>query len=386
MGQKTNISWCDYTFNPWWGCEKVSPGCAQCYADAFALRCGYGGAKGTKEGIWGKAAARRFFGEEHWEEPVKWDAEAENWARGKGCRRCGSYHPGTGFIGGCMDHILPRPRVFCASMGDWLEDREDLVEPLARLLGLIQATPHLDWLLLTKRPENWKARVMSAFHFIGEEHHAALMNPETAEAPRTLFYYPALLGWMSNWIGGHEAPANVWVGTTVENQEYAERRIPELLKIPARVRFLSVEPMLGPVDLKELGKFWDVKCGQCGCCWLDAELIEDPVQSDEDAEAKGREWVCPECRTNWALVERFEDKPLIDWVICGGESGGKRRRFEPVWASVLAYQCEQAGVPFFMKQDGGLYPGRQGRLSDALWATKEFPRVGAKANEGGRGE
>ncbi|HEY2512934.1 MAG TPA: DUF5131 family protein, partial [Polyangiaceae bacterium] len=118
MVANSKIQWTDHTFNPWWGCQRVSPGCEHCYAEAFAKRTGHG--------VWGPTAQRRFFGEAHWKEPLKWNEAA---------KRSGQ-----------------RARVFCASMADVFEDRWELEPHRARLAGLIRVTPHLDWLLLTKRP------------------------------------------------------------------------------------------------------------------------------------------------------------------------------------------------------------------------------------------
>lgn len=173
MGETTGISWTDHSFNCWWGCQRVSPGCENCYAEAFDKRTG--GAH------WGPGE-RRFFGEKHWAEPLKWNAAAEK----AGVRR----------------------RVFCASMADVFEDRRDLDAERAKLWPLILATPALDWLLLTKRPEN----------------------------------VPALAPYVV-W------PRNVWIGTTVEDQKRADERIPLLRAVPAAVRFLSAEPLLEPLDL-----------------------------------------------------------------------------------------------------------------------------------------
>jgi len=119
VGTSTAIGWTDHTFNPWWGCERVSPGCQHCYAETFAKRTG--------NAVWGKAAPRRFFGPKHWAEPVKWNAAAA--ARG-----------------------VPE-LVFCASMADVFEPRDDLNAERARLFELIEQTPFLIWQLLTKRPE-----------------------------------------------------------------------------------------------------------------------------------------------------------------------------------------------------------------------------------------
>lgn len=176
MGAETKIEWCDHTFNPWIGCTKVSPGCANCYA---AVNTFTRAQRAHGRELWGPDAARHVTSEAKWREPIRWDAAA----KAAGIRR----------------------RVFCASMADVFEDRPDLAEPRARLAYVIGKTPNLDWLLLTKRPENI-ARL-----------------------------------WITDVV-----PPNVWLGTTVEDQERADERIPHLLAVPAAVRFLSVEPLLSP--------------------------------------------------------------------------------------------------------------------------------------------
>jgi protein gp37 len=127
MGEVTGIGWTDHTFNSWWGCEKVSPACDHCYAESTSKRYGFK--------IWGQDSERRFFGDKHWSEPLKWNEAAKR----DGVRR----------------------RVFCASMADVMEDRWDLLAPRKRLRGLILDCECLDWLLLTKRPEGLAE---SAFH------------------------------------------------------------------------------------------------------------------------------------------------------------------------------------------------------------------------------
>ncbi len=257
MGENSKIEWTDHTFNPWWGCLKVSDGCANCYAETFAKRTGHA--------IWGPAATtqRRTFGDKHWQEPLKWNADAEK----AGERR----------------------RVFCASMADVFEDHPQLLAERLRLWKLIDQTPALDWLLLTKRPEN-----------------AAYMAPCVWEAD----------GW----------PHNVWIGTTVENQATAAERIPVLATIPAEVRFLSCEPLLGPVDLSP---------------WMGE-----------------REW------TQVAPGVRSRQGPLVDWVIAGGESGPHARPMHTDWARSLRDQCQAASVPFLFKQWGQYVPVGQ---TDETW-------------------
>lgn len=244
MGANSSIEWTDHTFNPWWGCVKVSPGCQHCYAETLSKRFG--------NNIWGpaKTTSRRTFGPKHWAEPLKWDAEAAK--------------------------LGQRKRVFCASMADVFEDHPMLEAERAKLWIMIEATPNLDWLLLTKRPEN----INSMVPWHGE----------------TGLYH----GW----------PANVWVGTSVENQDQAEKRIPYLLDVPARVRFLSCEPLLGPVDL-----------------------------------------------TDGALYTRIGGAiSYIDWVIAGGESGPGARPMHPDWARGLRDQCQAAGVAYLFKQWGQFMP------------------------------
>src|SRR5690606_14674702 len=120
MAKDSKIEWTHHTFNPWWGCAKVSPACKYCYAETWAKRIG--------SHVWGASAPSRFFTDKHWQDPLRWDAEAAE--RGE------------------------RRRVFCASMADVFERRKELNEPRERLWKLIEETPHLDWLLLTKRPQN----------------------------------------------------------------------------------------------------------------------------------------------------------------------------------------------------------------------------------------
>ncbi len=228
-----------YTFNPWWGCLKVSEECRHCYAEGIARHYGHQ--------VWGPAVTttRRFFGESHWAEPLRWNRQAQQ----QGHHRS----------------------VFCASMADVFEDHPAVEEARARLWHLIEETPWLNWLLLTKRPE-----------------HVLAMSPWKQEDP---------------W------PDHVWVGTSIGTQHWAEARLPHLLQVPAVVRFVSCEPLLGPLDLTP---------------WL----------------------------------------PRLQWVICGGESGAHARPMWPAWVRALREQCQQVGVPFFFKQWGGRTHASGGRLLD----------------------
>jgi protein gp37 len=309
MGANTKIEWCDHTFNPWIGCTKVSPACAHCYAEnetpVRVLR-----EKGRE--TWGKGAPRHRTGRDTWRAPRRWNRKAND-------RTCSNGHayPSTyanlahGKCYSCGERWenMPwhRPRVFCASLADWL-DPEVPAAWLADLLELIRSTPNLDWLLLTKRPELWMRRLGAA---------------------RPAFCDDAPLhDFISSWVSGR-APDNVWIGTTVEDQARADERIPALLKIPARVRFLSCEPLLGPVDLTAVKQ--EVAPGFFGDCL---------------------QWY----HRGYSHEFNRTPFPTISWVICGGESGTKARPMHPNWARSLRNQCAAAGVPFFFKQWGTWAP------------------------------
>jgi protein gp37 len=196
MGENSFISWTHHTFGPWWGCVEVSPACDSCYARTLAHRWGFD--------VWGKDKPRRFFGEKHWNEPRKWNAKAAKQGQ--------------------------RARVFCASMADVFEDRRDLDPWRLKLWKLIEETPDLDWMLLTKRADCIER-----------------MLPEA-------------------WLA--EPRHNVWLGVTAENQRRANERIPLLLRVSAAVHWVSAEPLLGPVDFRPwLGRerlSWCIVGGESG--------------------------------------------------------------------------------------------------------------------------
>ncbi len=233
MGTTTAIEWTEHTFNPWWGCRKVSAGCTNCYAEALARRYGHD--------VWG-GPSRRTFGDEHWRQPLRWNAAA-------------------------IEEGRPH-RVFCASMAD-VFDEEAPASEQERLWDLIEATPWLHWQILTKRP-----------------HRIADCLPTAWRAA---------------------PPANVWLGTSVEGPAVLDR-IDELARVPAAVRFLSVEP----------------------------------------------------------LIQRIPTLPLtgIHWVIVGGESGARSRPMARAWVRSIRDRCVAAGVPFFFKQWGGRYNKEKGRTLD----------------------
>jgi protein gp37 len=192
-----------FTFNPWVGCEKISPACKHCYAEAWSKRVGYTKSGSRRLAIWGPAATtpRVRTSAENWKRPRRWNRIA-------------------GDLG-------VRFKVFCASLADVGEDHALVASWRAELFDLIDATPNLDWLVLTKRPENI-AELMPPF---AEE---CGINELTHEVMRRPAVRP-----------------NLWLGVSCENQATADERIPHLLRTPAAVRFLSVEPLLSAVDLSE---------------------------------------------------------------------------------------------------------------------------------------
>ncbi len=224
MAENSGIEWTHHTFNPWIGCQKVSAACDNCYAEAWDNR--FGGLR------WGPHAPRQRTSAANWAKPIKWNKQAA--AEGR------------------------RFRVFCASLADVFDNHKSIAQEWRDdLFSMIEDTSHLDWLLLTKRPQN-----------IGRWE-----------------------GYNGDW------PPNVWLGTTVENQEEFDRRVPHLTQHDVTVHFLSMEPLQGQVDLRG---------------------------------AKG-----------------------IEWVIVGGESGGAYREAKADWFRSIRDQCARANVPFLFKQWSG---------------------------------
>jgi protein gp37 len=187
MSKTTKIQWCHHTFNPWRGCQKVSPGCEHCYAEDLSKR------NPAVLGEWGPNGKRAMASEAYWRQPLLWAREA---------REAGE-----------------RRRVFCASLSDVFEDRPELDGPRHRLFDLILATPDLDWLLLTKRPGAAKGWLTGTGMFRAGLSHA----------------------WGDGW-------PNVWLGVSVEDKRRARERIPLLLEIPNALPWVSAEPLLEDVD------------------------------------------------------------------------------------------------------------------------------------------
>ena len=238
MAEKTDIAWTDSTFNPWLGCRKVSAGCDNCFAETLMdtryhrVKWGQRKTEETAPSI----GTRVRTSPANWRHPIVWNKHHAAFQAKHGHRQ----------------------RVFCASLADVFDNQVD-PDWRSDLWDLIEDTPHLDWLLLTKRPENIESMLRL------------------------------------EWMTFHRNWDNVWLGVTAEDQENYDRRWPILRKIPARVRFISYEPAIGSLKI-----------------------------GGHDA------------------------KP--DWLICGGESGQGHRYMPNHFAYWIKHECEQYGVPFFMKQ------------------------------------
>jgi protein gp37 len=301
MAEQSAISWTDSTFNPWIGCTKVSPACDHCYAarqDAFR--------KWTPEG-WG--GPRRRTSATLWRQPVLWNAQ--DFAQ---CTACGWRDERRAFVHdfgdgvragcpacGCATHRDARRRVFCASLADVFDNqvpdewRHDLFE-------LIRTTPRLDWLLLTKRPQNIVRMVRD---------HGAIAGNGTCYLPD-----------------------NAALGTTAEDQPRADQNLTALqrtrMQLGARVLFASIEPMLGPVDVSR---------------WLAPPCDRGSVPGPGGVGGV----MCTAC-------DGYGCGRGLDWIIAGGESGPHARPSHPDWFRSLRDQCAAAGVPFHFKQWGEWAP------------------------------
>lgn len=324
MAEDSGISWTDNTFNPWMGCTKVSPACKNCYAERDMDHR-------YKRVSWGNGGTRVVTSDAYWKQPVKWNREAEAQQQWYATHRM-------------VD--APRRRVFCASLADvfelwtgpitnhhgervfWSHSREPhqskwhwigekdcagdekpvtMDDVRARLFEMIDQTPNLDWLLLTKRPENIEQMWVRKVEQPSEEW--CNQHLDNAGRHRLTFRH------------------NVWLGTTVENQDYARDRILPLLKCRdlAAILFVSAEPLLGPLDLRSvrIGAEFD----ETGLPWFDC--------------LSGTAFSCDDVGHGY---------PAIDWVIVGSESGPNKRPSSTEWFRDIRDQCKNAGTAFFMKQ------------------------------------
>lgn len=298
MSENSSIGWTDHTFNSWWGCVKVHAGCTHCYAESFDKRVG-----GSH---WGNGPRRMILGE--WGKPAKWNAEAiEKFGRRARvffCSMCDLFEDYNGPVVDQQGNPVPIP----GDTGHWT------VPALRqRVFNIIEKTPNLTPLLLTKRPENIRAMVP---HY-----------------------------WLDNW------PEHVWTGTSPCNQETADACIPDLLSVPGR-HFLSCEPLIGPLDLLR------VKAGAL-CPQRPAHRVDV---------LRGGTW---DLRTGMVPARELpefvnhSDMARIEWVIVGGESG-KARPCNVAWIRSVVKQCGDSGTPCFVKQLGSNVVCRNDEISDWL--------------------
>ncbi len=332
MAENSKIEWTTHTFNPWIGCEKVAPGCTHCYAEAFAKRTG--GAK------WGAGGTRIKTSAANWAKPLKWNKQAE-------CLRTFDCANGD-HSDACPQKN--RPRVFCASLADVFEDWRGAIldhkgnqllvcctcgalhagdaasdqescqcgrfkqrmewasmEHVRReLFKLIDATPNLDWLVLTKRPENIR-RMLVPYSL---EKVAGHVSQNEGDGRRII------------------KRRNLWLGTSISEQATADGNVPHLLACRdlSPVLFLSAEPLLGEVSLANYFP----------------SIAKSQVAADQ--------------------LPYYNAHFRIDWVIVGGESGHHSRPMHPDWVRSLRDQCQATGVPFLFKQWGEYRPF--GEVSD----------------------
>jgi protein gp37 len=289
----TKIEWTDATWNVVTGCDKVSPGCDNCYAETFA----------------------------------------ERW------RGIPGHHFETGFDVTLRPERLTLPlrwrkpkRVFVNSVSD-LFHKDIPDEYIAKVFAVMSLTPQHTYQVLTKRHGRMRSLLnSSAFRIACETAQAVLINDDATPMPR----YEREARTSQWWSDFAKPLRNVWLGVSVENQQWADIRIPALLDTPAAVRFLSCEPLLGPVNLG---------------------LGTDHSKHQQD-HIDGMPWPqCLDCSTESETVDwTVPDGPRIDWVIVGGESGRRARPMAPQWATSLRDQCAAGDVPFFFKQWGEYAP------------------------------
>lgn len=420
----SNIGWTDKVWNPVVGCSRVSAGCERCYAEAFANRLeGMGQARYRGLTVIGKQGAR-------------WTGEVRTVSE----------------VLGAPLHWRKGRRIFVNSMSDLFHDKVPF-EYVAAVFGVMAACPQHTFQVLTKRPDralaffNWLARQAATANGADRpmpEAFAALAYAQRLCAERALTVETTAIG-CRPW-----PLPNVHLGVSCEDQATADERIPILLQCPAAVRWISAEPLLGPLDLCGWGNaepsvpgdewrdvtwetypwedwipvrirelisdFWSAANGRGPSAWLRDHVVQRVPRTGArmTLALDDNGWLVTNKMATkgvtgryvhlWNNIGRLVDdggvihptaggsgsgwlsrwmdrdghyRPPLHWVVAGGESGADRRDCDPAWIDSIVAQCTQAGVPVFVKQDAAQKPGRQGRLSDATWALKEFPHVEA---------
>lgn len=333
MGDHSEIQWTDATWNPTTGCTRVSAGCDHCYA--FTLHDQRHAAVLNGADLppqYAKPFSEVQLLPKRLSQPMRW--------------------------------TKPR-KIFVDSMSD-LFHADVPTDYLVKVFAAMAAAPQHQFQILTKRPQRMHRFItdmagnLDKIRIEMDELAFDLMRDLNAEIP----VWPL---------------PNVWLGTSVENQE-AAYRIDWLAKTPAAVRFLSCEPLLGPLDL---GRWMGVcECAE-SCGWRGAPPVLErchacEAQSEQMSEfcacgAADFGYVCPGCGGE-AVTDHPDTPKLLDWVIVGGESGPDYRPLDLDWARDLRDQCNDAGVPYFFKQIGGRTSKAGGReLDGRVW--DEMPQV-----------
>lgn len=342
MGEHTEIAWCHSTFNPWIGCQRVAPGCEHCYAESFAKRTG--------KAKWGPQGTRVKTSEANWRKPLKWNREAEkagerrrvfcasladvfeDWTgpvhdhHGIQLCRCHGCGKLTHFNGHCE---TPRDDDEWSDMCGRVPRATTLDDIRIDLFRLIDSTPWLDWLLLTKRPENIR-KMWSPTKWGGRC--AAFPNCTHPDC------------------SSGRCRSNVWLGTSISTQDDAEQSLPHLLQCGdlAPVLFASLEPLLEAVDLTAVQAPASVQKSPNGGLKYNALALDDD--------------------------EHFYRPPAkLSLVIVGGESGGHRARpMHPQWALDLRDQCKANDTAFFFKQWGQHAPYEVWQAENGVDAECQF--------------
>ncbi len=329
--QGTGISWTHRpgtkgeTWNPVVGCARVSPGCEHCYAESMAARIVAMGGKGAAA-YKGLVTVRSKVSGQRYENP----RAAGSWEKP---RWSGDVRMQPDRLDMPLRATKPRT-YFVNSMSD-LFHADVTNEFIAAVFGVMAACPQHTFIILTKRAE----RLPEWFGWLEQ---SPVSNGGNVNAARGARWYAwnhiddlKVYGPSQPWVW---PLPNVQLGVSAENQEWFDKRVHYLRQVPAAVRLVSLEPLLGPIDAGDnLGTV-------------------HPIDGYPDGSS-------------------LPGSADIDWVIVGGESGADRRECEPTWIDSIVTQCADAGVSCFVKQDSAFKPGQQGRLSDATWAVKQWPAV-----------
>lgn len=294
---KSNIGWTDVSWNPVTGCSRVSPGCEHCYAETLSLRRGWSKKPWTAQNVKDNVVL----------------------------------HPDR------LDHPLHwrEPRmVFVNSMSDVFHGMIPY-DFLDKMFAVMVVSPTHTFQVLTKRAAFMR-------EYMSQDGIAGAVAAETGSGVDGLRRWPFI---RPDDLAAMWPPNNVWLGVSVEDQRRADERLAILSDVPVAVRWVSCEPLLGPIDFRQAGSL--------------GPEVGDPL--------------------SFSALSGTEDTdpsiPGIDWVVVGGETGTGHRRMKIEWLESVVEQCRTASVPVFVKQDSGPKPGKQGRIPDELWALKQFPEM-----------